>query len=93
VVRNRYVPWLAWHIHRLTDKYTIMYICRLTDECTRLYSSVEAIFLGSCTEGYIIVILLGTEEYKITEECTMFSCSAIFLAHKYSCTCVAAADS
>jgi hypothetical protein len=40
-----------------------------------LCSSVEAIFLGSYTEVYITVIFLGTEEYKITEECTLFSCS------------------
>jgi hypothetical protein len=34
-----------------------------------------AIFLNSGTEEYIIVIFLGTEEYKIIEECTMFSYS------------------
>jgi hypothetical protein len=40
-----------------------------------LCSSVEPIFLGSGTEEYIIVILLGTEEYKSTEECILFFCS------------------
>jgi hypothetical protein len=88
-----YVPRLARYIRRLTDEYTATYVCRLTNECMGLCSSVEAIILGSCTKGYIKVIFHGTEEYKITEECTLFSYSAICLAHKYSCTCVVATDS
>jgi hypothetical protein len=62
-VQNWYVPRLARYIHRLTDK------------CTGLCSLVEAICLGSYTEGYITVIFLSTEEYKITEACTLFSSS------------------
>jgi hypothetical protein len=72
-IRNQYVPRLARYIHRLTDEYTTTYIRRLTNECTGLYLSVETIFFGSYTEGCITVIFLSTKEYKITEECTMFS--------------------
>jgi hypothetical protein len=69
------------YIHRLTDdgECTATYIHWLTDECTRLCSSIVAIFLGSFTEEYITFIFLGTEEYKITEEWTMFSCSGSYL--------------
>jgi hypothetical protein len=74
-VQNRYVLWLARYIHRLTDEYTITCIHRLTDKCTGLCSLVEAICLGSYTEGYITIIFLSTEEYKITEACTLFSSS------------------
>jgi hypothetical protein len=49
------------------------YICRLTDECMRLCSSIENILLGSNTEEYITVIFLRTEEDKNTKECTPFS--------------------
>jgi hypothetical protein len=41
----------------------------------RQCSSVETIFLSSGTEEYITVIFLGTEEYKSTDECTIFSYS------------------
>jgi hypothetical protein len=39
--------------------------------------AVATIFLGSGTEKYIAIIFLGTEEYKSTEECVLFSCSAV----------------
>jgi hypothetical protein len=51
------------------------YIHQLTDERTILYSSVISIFLSSGAEEYITVIFLGTEEYKSTDEFTLFSCS------------------
>jgi hypothetical protein len=54
---------MAWYIHQLTN------------ECTELSSSVHAIFLTAGTKEYILVIFLGTEEYKVTEECTIFSYS------------------
>jgi hypothetical protein len=47
--------------------------CQLTNECIRLCSSVEDIFLGSSTEECIIIIFLGIEEYKSSKECIMFS--------------------
>jgi hypothetical protein len=56
------------YIHRLTDEHTWHYICWLTDEHTVLYSSVTSIFLGS-----------GTEEYKSTDEFTLFSCGEMFM--------------
>jgi hypothetical protein len=33
---------------------------------------VEDLFLSPCTEEYIIIILLGTEEYKSTVKCILF---------------------
>jgi hypothetical protein len=75
------------HICRLIDKYTTTYICRLIDECTRLYSSIEAIFLGSGTKEYIAVIFLSTEEYKSTEECTMCFCSVMTHQHPSNIIC------
>jgi hypothetical protein len=63
-VGNRYVPRLAPYLGWLTDEHTTTYSRQLTDEGTELCSSVEDIFLGS-----------GTEEYKSTEECTLFSYS------------------
>jgi hypothetical protein len=75
------------YIHRLIDKYTTTYIRRLIDECTRLYSSIEAIFLGSGTKEYIAVIFLSTEEYKSTEECTMCFCSVMTHQHPSNIIC------
>jgi hypothetical protein len=63
---------------RLTNEYTASYIRWLTDECTRLSSSVQATFLGAGTKEYSLVIFLGTVECNITEECTLVSCSAPF---------------
>jgi hypothetical protein len=53
-----------WNICWITDEYTATYIHRLTDKCTEIYSSVEDIFLST-----------GTNEYKRTKQCTLFSCS------------------
>jgi hypothetical protein len=46
-----------------------------THECTGICSSITAIFLCSGTEEYITVIFLNTEEFKSTDDCTLFSCS------------------
>jgi hypothetical protein len=73
-VRNRYIRRFAPYIHRLTDEYTCTYICRLTDKCNGLCSSVEAICLS-----------FGTEEYKITEECTPFFCSELRRIKIFEC--------
>jgi hypothetical protein len=54
-----------------------MHIHRLTEEYSELYSSVPSTFLSLGTEEFSSVILLGTEEYKKTEEDTMFSYSDI----------------
>jgi hypothetical protein len=53
-----------------------------------LCSLVDAIFLSSGTEEYITVIFLGTEEYKSTEECTLFSCSVYSKLDLYHTTLV-----
>jgi hypothetical protein len=82
VVQNRYVPRLALYLHCLTDKYTTTYIRWLIDEGTGIFLSVEDTFLSSDTEEYIIVIFLGTEEYKTTKECTLFSCSVMGLVYR-----------
>jgi hypothetical protein len=65
------------YICGLTDEYTWSYIRQLIDEHTILYLSVTSIFLSSGTKEYITVILLGTEEYKSTDEFTLFSCSDV----------------
>jgi hypothetical protein len=49
---TRYICWL-------TDEYTVTYISQVTDECTRLCSSVETIFLGSSTKEYIYSTVLS----------------------------------
>jgi hypothetical protein len=64
------------YIHRLTNESTTTYIHPLTDECTGLSLSVQATFLGAGTEEYSPVKFFTTEEYKVGEECTLFSCSA-----------------
>jgi hypothetical protein len=58
------------YVRRLTDEYTATYIRCLT----RLSSSIDT-FLGAGTEEYNSVIFLSTDEYNVTEECTIFSCS------------------
>jgi UPF0288 family protein (methanogenesis marker protein 3) len=67
----RYICWLI-------DEYTTTDIRWLTDECMRLCSFGEDIFLGSSTEEYITVIFLGAEEFKKHEEHMIFSYSAMF---------------
>jgi hypothetical protein len=74
VVRNGMLIGYAWYLHRLTDEYAATYIRRLTDECTGVCLSVETIFRDFGTEEYCPVLILDTEEYKITEESTFFSC-------------------
>jgi hypothetical protein len=74
-VRNNMFIGYGRYIHRLTDEYTATDIHRLTGEFTGLCSSVESIFLAFGTEEYNLVIFLDTEEYRIIEECTLFSCS------------------
>jgi hypothetical protein len=63
------------YICQLTDEYTATYIHMLTDECTGLSSLVQATFFGASTEECSAVIFLSTTEYKVTEECTLVSCS------------------
>jgi hypothetical protein len=65
------------YICGLTDEHTWSYIRQLIDEHTILYLSVTSIFLSSGTKEYIAFILLGTEEYKSTDEFTLFSCSDV----------------
>jgi hypothetical protein len=54
-----------------------MYIHRLTEEYSGLYSSVPSTFLSLGTEEFSSVILLSIEEYKKAKEDTIFSCSDI----------------
>jgi hypothetical protein len=74
-VGKHYGCGMKHYVHRFTDKHMWQYIHQLTDERTILYSSVISIFLSSGAEEYITVIFLGTEEYKSTDEFTLFSCS------------------
>jgi hypothetical protein len=62
-------------ICRLTNECTATYICQLTNEYSGLHSSVPNSFINFGTKEYSSVIFLGTEEYKKTEEGTLFSYS------------------
>jgi hypothetical protein len=52
------------YIHRLTDKYAVMYIRQLNDEYRGLYSSVPSTFLDFGTEEYSSIIFLSIKEYN-----------------------------
>jgi hypothetical protein len=74
----------VWHTGRegvgagaksMQTSATARNIRRLTDECTGLSSSVEATFLDAGIKENSPIIFLGIEEYNVTEECTLVSCS------------------
>jgi hypothetical protein len=56
---------MNFYSHWAPSKYTVTYICRLTDECTSpTFVGYTYIFVGFKSKEYSIFILLDTEKYK-----------------------------